>query len=83
MLRWIFTAFIATGHDQAELNRYQSFVDVKSLYVMRQTKMRNDDLKSVFCPGPLGWMCVNFRGTPNSFFFKYLARKKSSQKISS
>ena len=79
MLRWISTAFIATGHDQAELNRYQRFVDVKSLYVMRQTKIRNDDLKSVFRPGPLGWMCVNFRGTPNSFFFTYLARKKSPQ----
>ena len=73
-LRWISSACIVMGVDQAVFNRYQHIKDVKTLYVMQQTKIRNDQLSSSF-------LCrkdqEQFRtdvGTKDSFFFKYLAK---------
>jgi hypothetical protein len=60
---------------QSELNHYQHFIDVRKMYVMQQTKMRNDDLKSTFHCGSWGWMCDSFKGRADSFFFKYIASK--------
>ncbi len=73
-MRYLSSIYIAAGHPQEELNNYQHFVDVNSLYVFQQKKMRNEDLPNVFDCGEWEWMCNSFRGTPDSFFFKYLSR---------
>lgn len=73
-LRYISTYFVYTHQNQVVLNQYQKVVDVKNMYIMQQTKTRNDDLKSTFNCGSWGWMCDSFKGKPDSFFFKYIAK---------
>lgn len=74
-LRWLSSACIVAGVDQSVLNKYQHFKDVKTLYVMQQKKIRNDELPSSF-------RCrrnqEEFRtdvGTRNSVFYKYIAKE--------
>lgn len=73
-LRWLSSACIVMGVDQSVFNRYQHIKDVKTLYVMQQTEIRNDQLPSSF-------LCrkdqEQFRtdvGTKDSFFFRHLAK---------
>jgi hypothetical protein len=73
-LRWLSSCYILAGHSQSELNNYQQFKDVTTLYVMQQTKLRNDDLSSSFLCRPDQYEFRTDVGTPNSFFFKYLAK---------
>lgn len=75
-LRLLSTAFVATGQPQAKLNDWQHFTDVTKMYIMQQTKMRNDGLKSTFNPGKWGWMCDSFKGKADSFFFTYIAKNR-------
>ena len=73
-LRWISSYCIIADIPQEELNEYQHFKDVREMYVMRQTKLRNEELQSSFRCKP-EWN--EFRtdvGSPNSFFFKYIAK---------
>lgn len=76
-LRLLSTYFVLTGQSQAKLNDYQHFIDVRKMYIMQQTKLRNDDLKSTFHCGKWGWMCDSFKGRADSFFFKYIAKAHS------
>jgi hypothetical protein len=74
-LRFVSSYFVMTSRPQSDLNKYQHFIDVRKMYIMQQTKMRNDDLKSTFHCGSWGWMCDSFKGRSDSFFFKYIASK--------
>jgi len=74
-LRLLSSYFVATGQKQEKLNQYQHFKDVRTMYIMQQTKMRNDDLKSTFNSGEWEWMTRSFKGRADSFFFTYLVRK--------
>lgn len=76
-LRLLSTYFVVTGQPQAKLNDYQHFIDVRNMYIMQQTELRNDDLKSTFHCGSWGWMCDSFKGRADSFFFRYIAKKHS------
>lgn len=74
-LRWLSSYCILADIPQEKLNEYQHFKDVREMYVMRQTKMRNDELQSSFRCKP-EWN--EFRtdvGSPDAFFFKYIAKK--------
>lgn len=74
-LRWISSVYILSGHQQAELNKYQSIKDVTKLYVMQQRSLRNNDLQSSFRCRPDQYEFRTDVGTPSSFFFKYLAKQ--------
>lgn len=65
---------ILTNTDQEVFNSYQNVIDVKSLYIMQQTKLRNEELDIFHC-GEWDWMCKSFRGNPNSIFYKYISKK--------
>lgn len=73
--RWVSSCMIISGTPQSTLNQYQDIVDVNELYIFQQKALRNEDLQSSFrCDERL----YEFRtdvGSPDSFFFKYLARK--------
>lgn len=73
-MRWLSSMMIITGHPQAELNNYQHIKDVTTLYVMQQTKLRNDDLPSSFRCRPDWYQFRTDVGSPDSFFFKYIAK---------
>ena len=73
--RWVSSYFIVKGESQSVLNNYQSLVDVNSLYVMQQTKLRNDDLPSSFKCRKDQYQFRTDVGSPDSFFFKYIAKK--------
>lgn len=73
--RWVSSYFIVKGESQSVLNNYQSLVDVNSLYVMQQTKLRNDDLSSSFKCRKDQYQFRTDVGSPDSFFFKYIAKK--------
>jgi hypothetical protein len=75
-LRLLSSYCIASNIPQVELNDYQHYIDVRKMYIMQQTKMRNNDLKSTFHCGSWGWMCDSFKGRADSFFFKYLVKKQ-------
>ena len=72
--RWISSYYIIKGEPQSKLNEFQHFVDVNTLYVFQQTKLRNNDLQSSFLCRPDQYQFRTDVGTPDSFFFKYLAR---------
>lgn len=73
-LRWLSSACIVMGKDQSVLNNYQHFKDVKTLYVMQQKKLRNDELASSFrCRKDQEEFRTDV-GTRNSVFFKYIAK---------
>ena len=64
-----------TNQDQAVLNDYQSFYDIKSMYVMQQKEIRNDDFGSIFGKGPeFDWTVKSLKASPDAFFFKYIAK---------
>ena len=73
--RWVSSYFIIKGESQSVLNNYQHLVDVNSLYVMQQKKLRNDDLPSSFRCRKDQYQFRTDVGTPDSFFFKFIARK--------
>lgn len=73
-LRLISTYFVVAEKPQITLNNYQHFIDVRNMYIMQQTKLRNDDLKSTFHSGSLDWLTNSFKGKPDSFFFKYIGK---------
>lgn len=75
MLRWLSSACIIAGVPQEKLNDYQHFKDVRQMYVMQQTKLRNDDLPSSFRCKPEMQQFRTDVGTPRSFFFQYIAKK--------
>ena len=70
ILRFISSYYIIFGKSQSELNQYQSFVDVSTLYVMKQKNLRNKWHDTVMKDNKYS----NFHGSPDSFFFKYIAR---------
>jgi hypothetical protein len=73
-LRWVSSLCIVTGTDQSVLNRYQHLKDVKTLYVMQQKNLRNDDLPSSFrCRKDQEQFRTDV-GTKNSVFFRYIAK---------
>lgn len=73
-LRWVSSLCIVTGTDQSVLNRYQHLKDVKTLYVMQQKKLRNDDLPSSFrCRKDQEQFRTDV-GTRNSVFYRYVAK---------
>lgn len=69
-LRWLSSYYILQGKPQEELNNYQHFKDVREMYVMRQTKLRNDELPSSFRCRPEWNQFRTDVGSPDSFFFK-------------
>lgn len=74
-LRYLSTYFVMTNQDQAVLNDYQSFYDIKSMYVMQQKEIRNDDFGSIFGKGPeFDWTVKSLKASPDAFFFKYIAK---------
>lgn len=73
-LRLLSSYFVYTHQSQTVLNQYQNIMDVRKMYIMQQTKTRNDDLKSTFHCGSWGWMCDSFKGRPDSFFFQFIAK---------
>jgi hypothetical protein len=76
-LRLLSSYFIAAGQKQEVLNNYQHFIDVRKLYVMQQTEMRNDDLKTCFLHGRLKIFMDNYKGETDAFFFKYLMKSSN------
>jgi len=75
LLRLISTGCIITNTDQSILNKHQSFYDVTQMYVMQQKTMRNLDFGSAFGKGKeFEWSVSSVKASPDSFFFKYLAR---------
>ena len=73
-LRWLSSACIVRGVDQSVFNRFQHVKDVKTLYVMQQTKIRNDQLPSSFRCRKEQEQFRTDVGTKDSFFFKHLAK---------
>lgn len=75
LLRIISTGCIVTKTDQSILNKHQSFYNVTQMYVMQQKTMRNLDFGSIFGKGQeFDWTVNSLKASPDSFFFKYLAR---------
>lgn len=76
LLRCVSTGLIIAEKDQSILNQYQSFYDVKNMYVMQQDKIRNDDFGSIFGKSSdFDWTVNSLKASPDSFFFKYIAKK--------
>lgn len=74
-LRYISTGLIIANIDQSSLNKYQSFYDVNNMWVMQQKVIRNDDFGSIFeKPKGFDWTVNSLKASPDSFFFKYLAK---------
>lgn len=74
-LRLLSTGFIVAGQPQTVINNWQNIYDVRNMYIMQRTTTRDDGLKSTFNCGYWAWMCNSFKGSPDSFFFRYIAAK--------
>lgn len=75
LLRYLSTVCIIVGQNQSVLNNYQSLYDVTQMYIMQQKELRNDDFGSIFGKSKeFDWTVNSLKASPDSFFFKYLAR---------